>query len=306
MSGHLHRVDGGDRQRVADRGVGGRASALGHDPLTLAEADDVPDDEEVAGQVELFDEVELALDLGLGTGGERPIAGAGAVPGYLAQVGDGGLGGRQGVVGEAVAEVRQGELELLGELGGGAHRAGLVGEQGGGLGGRAQVALAVAVEDGAGGVEGDPLADAGEDVGELFVLAPGVADAAGGDERQAEAAGELDQGLVAVLLVPQVVALELDVEPAGEEVGEAGELAAAAVEAAVGEALGDQALGAAGQAVQALGVDRGIGHGGAGPALGAAAGGLGEEAAEVVVAAAVGGQEGEAGQGSAGWSRRRY
>jgi len=45
---HLDRVDGGDRKRVADRGVGGRAPALGHNLLALAEADDVPDDEKVA------------------------------------------------------------------------------------------------------------------------------------------------------------------------------------------------------------------------------------------------------------------
>ncbi len=67
-----------------------------------------------------------------------------------------------------------------------------------------------------------------------------------------------------------------------------------------------QALGAAGEAVQALGVDRDLGHGGAGLALGPAAGGLGEEAAEVLVALAVGRQEGEAGQGRAWGSGRRY
>ena len=126
---HLHRVDGGDGQGVADRGVGGRAAALGHDPFALAEPDDVPDDEEVAREIELFDEVELLLDLGLGAGGQGPVAGAGAVPGDLAEVGDGGLGDGQRVVGEAVAEIGQGELELVGELGRGAHRPRVVGEE---------------------------------------------------------------------------------------------------------------------------------------------------------------------------------
>ncbi len=236
---HLHRVDGGDGQGVADRGVGGRAAALGHDLLALAEADDIPDDEEVAREIELLDEVELFLDLGLGAGGERPVAGAGAVPGDLAEIGVGGLGVRQGVVGEAVAEIGEGELELVGELGRGAHRPRVIGEEGGDLGGGAQVALALGLDDGARGVEGDALADAGEDIGELLVLARGVADAAGGDDGQPEAAGELEHGLVAVLLVAEVVALELDVEAAGEEIGEAGELAAGAVETAVEEALVD-------------------------------------------------------------------
>ena len=63
---HLHRIDGGDRQRVADGAVGGRAAPLGEDPLAQAEVDDVPDDQEVAGEVELLDQVQLLLDLRLG------------------------------------------------------------------------------------------------------------------------------------------------------------------------------------------------------------------------------------------------
>jgi hypothetical protein len=53
----------------------------------------------------------------------------------LAEVGDRGLGDGQRVVGEAVAEIGQGELELVGELACGAHRARVVGEERGGLGG---------------------------------------------------------------------------------------------------------------------------------------------------------------------------
>jgi hypothetical protein len=83
---HLDWIDGGDRQRVADRRVGGRAASLGHDLLALAEADDVPDDQEVARQVELLDQVELLLELRLSTRGQRTKSGAGAVPGHPAQV----------------------------------------------------------------------------------------------------------------------------------------------------------------------------------------------------------------------------
>ena len=62
---HLHRIDGGDAEGVADRGVGGRAAPLHEDLLAAAELDDVPDDEEVAGQVELLDHGQLFLDLPL-------------------------------------------------------------------------------------------------------------------------------------------------------------------------------------------------------------------------------------------------
>ena len=61
-------------ERVADGAVGGRAAPLGEDVLAPAEVDDVPDDQEVAGEVELLDQVQLLLDLRLGLGGERPEA----------------------------------------------------------------------------------------------------------------------------------------------------------------------------------------------------------------------------------------
>ena len=47
------RIDGGDAERVADGAVGGRAAALHEDAALAAEADDVPDDQEVAREVEL-------------------------------------------------------------------------------------------------------------------------------------------------------------------------------------------------------------------------------------------------------------
>src|SRR6185503_3589601 len=60
---HAHGVHGGDAEAVADGAVGGRAPALHEDALTAAEVHHVPDDEEVAGQVQLADQRELPLDL---------------------------------------------------------------------------------------------------------------------------------------------------------------------------------------------------------------------------------------------------
>jgi hypothetical protein len=51
----LHRVGVGDAQRITDRGVGGRAAALGQDVALAAEPDDVPYHEEVPGEPELLD-----------------------------------------------------------------------------------------------------------------------------------------------------------------------------------------------------------------------------------------------------------
>src|SRR6185369_14375648 len=62
---HLDRVDGGDAEAVADGAVGGRTAPLHEDVVLAAVADDVPDDQEVAGQIELLDQIELVGDLTL-------------------------------------------------------------------------------------------------------------------------------------------------------------------------------------------------------------------------------------------------
>ena len=290
---HLHGIDGGDRQRVADGAVGGRAASLGQDPLSEAEIDDVADDQEVAGEVELLDQVELFLDLRLGLGRERPEAGAGAVPGEVAQIGGRRLARRQRVFGEAVAEVGQGEVEPLGELTAGGQGLGEIGEQAGHLGRALEVALAVGGEEAAGGVEGGVVADGGQHVVQRLVLSLSVAHAVGGEEGEAELAGEADQGLVAMLLLAPAVALELDVEPAAEEMGEALEHPAGGIEPPLGQLAGERALLAAGQQVEP---GRVLGQeipGNARISLGPSAGGGRDQLAEVAIAGAVRGEEGE-------------
>ena len=60
---HAHRIDRGDAQRVADGAIGRRAAALHQNIFFAAEADDVPDDQEIAGEIEFFDQREFAVDL---------------------------------------------------------------------------------------------------------------------------------------------------------------------------------------------------------------------------------------------------
>ena len=57
----LHGIDGRDAERVADRAVGRGAAALHEDVVRAAELDDVPHDQEVAGEIEPADDVELVL-----------------------------------------------------------------------------------------------------------------------------------------------------------------------------------------------------------------------------------------------------
>ena len=74
------------------------------------------------------------------------------------------------------------------------------------------VALGVALQQAAGGGQRHLVADAGEDVEQFALRGDGVGRAVGGDQRDAEAARAVDDGLIARLLFAMVVALEFGVE----------------------------------------------------------------------------------------------
>ena len=57
-----HRIGGGDAERVADRRVRRAAPPLAEDVRAPAELDDVPHDEEVAGEAELLDQRQFVID----------------------------------------------------------------------------------------------------------------------------------------------------------------------------------------------------------------------------------------------------
>ena len=81
------------------------------DFLAAAEIDQVPDDEEVAGQVEFFDQRQLALDLAAGFFVIRAEALARAFIGSLAQKRVHGFSGSHGIFGKFVAQIGQCEIE---------------------------------------------------------------------------------------------------------------------------------------------------------------------------------------------------
>ena len=113
---HAHRIDRRDPEAVADRAVGRRPAPLHEDVVLPAEIDDVPDDEEVAGELELLDEIELARDLRAGAIVVRPVALARAGVGDVAQERALRLAGRHRIVREAVAEIRHRVLQAIGKL----------------------------------------------------------------------------------------------------------------------------------------------------------------------------------------------
>ena len=85
--------------------------------LLAAVVDDVPDDEEIAGEIELLDQIELARDLRAGLVVIGPVAIARARVGDVAEKRHLGLAVRHRIRRKPVAEVRHRVLEPLGERG---------------------------------------------------------------------------------------------------------------------------------------------------------------------------------------------
>ena len=206
---HPHRVHRGDAQAVADRAVGGGAAALDQDPLPAAEVHDVPDDQEVARELELADQEELALDLPPRLLVVGPVALAGPGLRHRAEVGVQGLPRRHRVVGKAIPQVREGELEALRQGKGVPQEVRAVREER--LHGlrRFQMPLGVLAQPPSRRGQGLFLADAGQHVEEGPASRGGVANAVRGHGSDAQGVGQVEQGLVRRFLLAPAVPLHV-------------------------------------------------------------------------------------------------
>ena len=161
----LRRVDGGNAQAEADHGVGGRPAPLAQDALGPRPADDVVDGQEVVGKAQLLDEVELVLQGPPLTLAQSALeAPARPLPGQVAQVLDGGLAGRDGLVGVFVAQLRQVEADAAGDFQAALDGGGETGEQAGYLGRGLESPLGVGLQPKPCLMDRAALADAGQDV----------------------------------------------------------------------------------------------------------------------------------------------
>ena len=167
-------VDSGDTERVAHGAVGRRAPPLHQDVVGAAVLDDVIHDEEVAGEVEAPDDLQLVGDLAARLAGERSLTVARACPllGQRAQVLVRGLAGGQRIVGEAIADVLEREGQAHGQLAGIRDGLGEIGEEARHLQAGLEAALVVQRQETAGGVERGLLADAGQHVGQRASAGP--------------------------------------------------------------------------------------------------------------------------------------
>ena len=216
-----HSVGVGDAQRVADRRVGRRSPSLAEDPLPPAELHDVPHHEEVPGESECGDDVQLPVDLGPcphdAFGGAPPVAVGGPVGGQPTQEGHlvqpvGARVGRQ--AGGHQAEVECAPPTQLGRCGHGrrpsGEPSGLLhpGAQVGRPGGRKPSIQFVHRPAGPHRCHGGGQAATGRAV---------VVDVVGGHHAQAGAHGEAGQGIVALGVQRVPVVPELHHHPLAAE-----------------------------------------------------------------------------------------
>ena len=208
---HADGIDGRDAQAVAHRAVGGRPSPLREDVLLPTEVDEVPHDEEVAGEIELLDQIEFTRDLPPRLLRQRPV------PPVRARLGDAAeerdlrfpLGHR--VVGKAIAEIRQREIQTFGQHLGVGHRLRQIAEERLHLPGRLQVALGIGREPTPGMRERRAMPDAREHVVERPRLGRCEAHAIGREDRHAIRLGRRHQDAVVHFLVTREMPLDLHV-----------------------------------------------------------------------------------------------
>src|SRR5437763_4239670 len=219
---HLHRIDGGDPERVADRAVGRRAAPLHEHVLASAEQDDVVDDEEVPGEAEPGDERQLPLELRARPGPARAaraaVAPAGAVHGPVPQLTVQRLRVQELRLGELVAEIVERVGAALGDLARQPHRFRQIAELRGDLTRGAHVPLGIAREAPARFIQRGLQADARERVEQRLPAWRSMADARAGDDAHAARSRRVDPAAVLALLPRVEVPAHFREQPLGPEV----------------------------------------------------------------------------------------
>src|SRR5260370_36425114 len=143
---HSYGIDSGDAQRITDRAVRSGTSALNQNVLCPAETNDVPDDEEIAGQVELFDNGQFPFDLLRSALILDSIAMNHALEGAAAQKGDLRFFVGCRIDGELIAKIFENKFQAGRELFRVLNGLGQVRKKGGHLCWRLEVAFAVVGE----------------------------------------------------------------------------------------------------------------------------------------------------------------
>ena len=113
---HPHRIHRRDPQRITDRAVRRRAAPLTQNPLFAAKPHNVPDDQEIAAQPQLFDQPQFFRDLRLRRFMIGFVAPARPGIGEFPQIGGYGFPWRQRIIRKLIAQIFQREFQPRGDL----------------------------------------------------------------------------------------------------------------------------------------------------------------------------------------------
>ena len=185
---HADRVNGGNAQRVTHGAIGSGTAALHEDIVFAAKADDIPHDQEIAGEIELFDQGQFAFDLlacaFLAVGIARAITRNHPFTGALAQELHFRLAVGHRIFRELVAQIFQCKFQArrkdlrIGDGFGKVRKKPLH------FSGRFQMAFGIAREQPSGSIQIAMVADAGEDSQNFPLMRKCVAHSVGGHDRQ--------------------------------------------------------------------------------------------------------------------------
>ena len=168
--------------------------------MLTAETDQVPYDQEVAGESKFFDQDEFTLNLALGTGfqvcGCPSIALLETFAGPLAQKRHHALAFGHGIFGKLIAQIFEREVEPRGKLCSVGNGLREIGEKFRHGLRRFQVALGIARKQASGSGQSAMMAKRGKHVTEFAVARSRVADAICGQQRQLERMSDFDGGVV--------------------------------------------------------------------------------------------------------------
>ena len=282
-------IDGADAQQIGHQRVGGRSAPLAANSLLSGEADDVPDDQEIVGQLRLFDDFQFVPEL-LPDAGRR--AGIALGQGFFAQTPQIGLGAhavRRGEGGQVLQAVAQLEPAAFGKNQRVGQSLRMVGKEFGHLPGRLQIILGVGAPEMGGGVQRRQMADANQHILQPVPVREVVVDVIGDHAAQLQMFRQGGQAAGEPVIVGQAVALQFDPEVVAAEQPAvvAGGGHGRFVSTLADQGRGDFSPAAAGQGDQARRAAGQFRDGQYGPAFGRFRPGPADEVAQVVPAGLV-------------------
>jgi hypothetical protein len=208
---HADRIDGGDSEAVAHRAVGCRPAPLHEDVVLAAVVHDVPDNQEIAGEIELVDEIELALDLTPGAIVVRTVALARARLRNLPQKRPHRFAVRHRILGESIAEIGHRVLDAIGQLLCRDNRLRQIRKKTAHGLRRFQIPLGVGAQATTCAIKCRFVADTREYVVQRTIRGFRKPHAVGNYRRNVKRGGKIQQHLVIPLLLAQEMPLQLDV-----------------------------------------------------------------------------------------------